>query len=87
MYSTHYIKEPWYNQPTLMARWGPMSWITRAIGGLLPGDGGAEMKPDGFLFEDIGPPNKMGTGVEEGIQMAAAVRKATTVNGGCPFAL
>lgn len=87
MHSTHYIKEPWYNEPTFWARWGPMSWITRAVGGMLPGDGGAEMKPDGFVFEDIGPPNRMGKGVNEGKQMAVAVREAAAVNGGCPFAM
>ena len=61
-----YMKEPWYNPVTFWSRWGPEAWFTWSFGGMLPGDrGAAEMKPEGFLFEDIGPKSKMGKGLEE----------------------
>ncbi|KAF4967184.1 hypothetical protein FSARC_5217 [Fusarium sarcochroum] len=65
MYSYHYMKEPFYVPPTFWQRWNPEALITRLSGGLLPGDGGARMKPEGFLFEDLGPDRVVGQGVEE----------------------
>ncbi|KAK8929761.1 Mycophenolic acid synthesis protein B [Metarhizium anisopliae] len=87
MYSTHYVKEPWYNRPTTWARWGPAAWATWVFGGMLPGDGGQEMKPDGFLFEDIGPKAKMGLGAEETRNIQEVVHAAAMASGRCPFAL
>ncbi|EFY84266.1 hypothetical protein MAC_09696 [Metarhizium acridum CQMa 102] len=86
MYSTHYVKDPWYNRPTIWARWRPAAWTTWAFGGMLPGDGGQEMKPDGFLFEDIGPKAKMGLGAEETRNIQEVVRVAAMASGRCPFA-
>lgn len=60
-----YMKEPWYNPKTFWSRWGPEAWVTWSHGGVLPGDGGSAMKPEGFRFEDIGPARRMGTGSEE----------------------
>ncbi|KFG78344.1 hypothetical protein MANI_028664 [Metarhizium anisopliae] len=87
MYSTHYVKEPWYNRPTTWARWGPAAWATWVFGGMLPGDGGQEMKPDGFLFEDIGPKAKMDLGAEETRNIQEVVHAAAMASGRCPFAL
>ena len=87
MHHTHYLKEPWYTPATLWARWGPVAWITRATGGMIPGDGGAEMKPEGFLFEDLGPRSKMGMGLEETARMEEQVKWVTTRTGTCPFAI
>ncbi|PNY20893.1 Uncharacterized protein TCAP_07311 [Tolypocladium capitatum] len=87
MHHTRYLKEPWYAPATRWARWGPVALVTRATGGMVPGDGGAEMKPEGFLFEDIGPRYKMGKGVEQMAQMEEQVRVVTTRTGSCPFAI
>ncbi|TWU75808.1 hypothetical protein ED733_004262 [Metarhizium rileyi] len=80
----HYLKEPWYTPATVWWRWGPTAWATWATGGLVPGDN-AEMQPEGFLWEDIGPRNKMGRGVEEMAKMEEHVRQRAT--GKCPFAI
>ncbi|POR38739.1 Uncharacterized protein TPAR_01053 [Tolypocladium paradoxum] len=87
MHHTHYLKEPWYTPATMWARWGPVAWVTRAAGGMIPGDGGAEMKPEGFLFEDLGPRCQMGQGYEETAQMEEQVRLVTTRTGTCPFSI
>lgn len=60
-----YMKEPWYNPKTFWGRWSPEAWVTWSHGGVLPGDGGSALKPEGFRFEDIGPAKRMGTGSEE----------------------
>ncbi|KAK2612659.1 hypothetical protein QQS21_001276 [Conoideocrella luteorostrata] len=85
MHSTHYVKEPWYNRPTLWARWGPAAWGTWILGGLLPGDGGVDLKPEGFLFEDIGPKAKMGLGVKEMKTIQETVYARAVASGRCPF--
>ncbi|QPH16155.1 hypothetical protein C2857_000727 [Epichloe festucae Fl1] len=85
MFSTHYVKEPWYNRPTPWKRWGPAAWAVWAFGGMLPGDGGAEMRPEGFLFEDIGPKSKMGLGVEETRNIQEMVHATAMSSGRCPF--
>lgn len=43
------------------------------------------MKPEGFLFEDLGPIRKMGKGTEQAVEMAELVRKRAGT--GCPFSL
>lgn len=65
MHHYSYMKEPWYNPSTFTARWGLEAWFTWSFGGILPGDGGSELKPEGFLFEDIGPKYRMGKGLGE----------------------
>ena len=51
----------------------------------MPGDGGPSMKPEGFLFEDLGPLRTVGKGLHETEIMEEKIRgKAST---GCPFAL
>ncbi|KND88003.1 hypothetical protein TOPH_07382, partial [Tolypocladium ophioglossoides CBS 100239] len=81
MHHTHYLREPWYTPATLWARWGPVAWVTRAAGGMIPGDGGAEMKPEGFLFEELGPRCKMGKGLEETALMEEQAKVVATRTG------
>lgn len=81
----HYVQEPWYNPPTWMSRWGPTGILTWLDGGLRPGDGNGEMKPGGFLFEDLGPRRKMGMGAEENEKEALEIGQRTA--GTCPFAI
>ncbi|KHO11526.1 C6 finger domain-containing protein [Metarhizium robertsii ARSEF 23] len=80
----HYLKEPWYTPATFWWRWGPTAWATWAAGGMVPGDN-EEMKPEGFLWEDIGPRSKMGKGSEEMAKLEEVVQQRAT--GKCPFAV
>ncbi|KJK78496.1 hypothetical protein H634G_06194 [Metarhizium anisopliae BRIP 53293] len=80
----HYLKEPWYTPATFWWRWGPTAWATWATGGMVPGDN-EEMKPEGFLWEDIGPRSKMGKGSEETAKLEEVVQQRAT--GKCPFAV
>lgn len=81
----HYMKEPWYCPDTFWARWNPESLLTRLFGGHIPGDGGPRLKPEGFLFEDLGPIRVMGKGAEEGKVLEEEVKKKSVT--GCPFAI
>lgn len=65
-----YMREPWYNPPTFWTRWNPEALITWVTGGLIPSKS-AEWKPEGFLYEDIGPRSKMGKGIDELSKTAA----------------
>ncbi|PTB66320.1 hypothetical protein BBK36DRAFT_1118662 [Trichoderma citrinoviride] len=82
----HYLKDPWYTPPTFWARWGPEGLFRRAFGLKVAGDGGEAMLPDGFLFEDVGPRDKMGKGVEETARLARAAQTKVSAST-CPFAL
>lgn len=82
----HYLKDPWYTPATFWARWGPEGLFRRACGLKVAGDGGAAMLPDGFLFEDVGPRDKMGKGVEETARLARAAQTKVSASA-CPFAL
>lgn len=83
MHKLRYLKEPWYNDATIWTRWNPVAIVTRLYGVQIPGDGGAEMKPEGLLFEDIGPKSKMGRGNEEVERLEELARNR--VSGSCPF--
>ncbi|KID79537.1 67 kDa myosin-cross-reactive antigen family protein, partial [Metarhizium brunneum ARSEF 3297] len=80
----HYLKEPWYTPATFWWRWGPTAWARWAAGGMVPGDN-EEMKPEGFLWEDIGPRSTMGKGSEETAKLEEVVQQRAT--GKCPFAV
>ncbi|KAL7921236.1 hypothetical protein ACQKWADRAFT_327748 [Trichoderma austrokoningii] len=84
----HYkwLKDPWYTPATFWSRWGPEAWFRRAFDLKIAGDGGEVMRPGGFLFEDIGPRNKIGKGMEETVQLAR-IAHTRVAAGGCPFAL
>ncbi|KAM0279178.1 hypothetical protein ACHAQH_004722 [Verticillium albo-atrum] len=76
-----YLVHPYYLPATLWARFGPASWLVRALGGFPPGD--VDMLPQGYLFEEVGPADKVGLGVEEmeaGVEALRARKR-----GRCPF--
>lgn len=81
----HYMKEPWYVPRTFWSRWNLEALLTWVWGGMIPGDGGADMKPEGLLFEDLGPKNTMGEGIKEVLELEEMVRQKA--NTGCPFAM
>ncbi|KAI1174815.1 hypothetical protein F4777DRAFT_366767 [Nemania sp. FL0916] len=74
---------PFYIKPTISNRWGPKAWAIWLYGGKLPGDDPEEYMPQGYLWTDMGPKNRMGLGGEE---MEADVKRLrATSRGGCPF--
>jgi hypothetical protein len=83
LHHTDYLVEPWYMKPSMWNRWGPITWLTRALGGKVPGDDGERYMPNGFLFEDIGPMSKMGKGKDITTEWEDRLKKERT--GGCPF--
>lgn len=86
VHSLHYLMEPWYIRVTLWTRWGPEALLVWATGGQIPGDGGAEMLPEGFLYTDLGPRAKMGKGIEDTERWEQVVK--TSVSGSaCPFGM
>lgn len=60
--------------------------MRRAFGLKVAGDGGAAMLPDGFLFEDVGPLDKMGKGVDETARLTRLAQTKVSASA-CPFAL
>ncbi|KAJ6781785.1 hypothetical protein PWT90_10249 [Aphanocladium album] len=86
VHNLQYLKEPWYMRVSLWARWGPEALLTWATGGQIPGDGGKEMLPEGFLFTDLGPRPKMGKGVEETQRWEHVVRTTVSASA-CPFGM
>ncbi|CAM1505272.1 Fc.00g109090.m01.CDS01 [Cosmosporella sp. VM-42] len=81
----HYMKEPWYCPDTFWARWNPESLLTWMFGGMIPGDNAGKMQPEGLLFEDLGPENTMGQGLDETRVLEERVEKKAS--SGCPFAM
>ncbi|KAL6696128.1 hypothetical protein J3F84DRAFT_373119 [Trichoderma pleuroticola] len=82
----HWLKDPWYSPSSFWSRWGPEGLMRRAFGLKVAGDGGAAMLPDGFLFEDVGPQDKMGKGVDETARLARVAQTKVSASA-CPFAL
>ncbi|KAK1987505.1 hypothetical protein LZ30DRAFT_163945 [Colletotrichum cereale] len=76
-----YLVHPYYNPATVWNRWGPVGLVTRLLGGTVPGP--EKMMPQGFLFEDIGPQEKMGKGSAE-VAHSVEVLKGRG-RGACPF--
>lgn len=81
--SVEYLSYPWYVKPSFSRRWGPKSWITRALRRKLPGDDGNRYSPEGYCFEEIGPTALKGKGVAE--MEATRAELARQDRGGCPF--
>ncbi|KAI0400119.1 hypothetical protein F4802DRAFT_586575 [Xylaria palmicola] len=78
-----YGNYPFYVKPTLWRRWGPAAWAVWLYGGAVPGDDPAQFMPQGYLWTDLGPRNRMGLGAEE---MEAEVRRMKASDRrGCPF--
>ncbi|KAK1585226.1 uncharacterized protein LY79DRAFT_273977 [Colletotrichum navitas] len=76
-----YLVHPYYNPATFWNRWGPIGLVTRLLGGTVPGPD--KMMPQGFLFEDIGPQEKMGKGSAEMAQGVEALKGRG--RDACPF--
>ena len=83
IYHYRYVKEPWYNPPSFRTRWGLTTIIVWLTGGMRPGDGGEHMKPNGFLFTDLGPRRKMGKGLQGFYHEDSKVRVKSSLS--CPF--
>ncbi|KAI1638328.1 hypothetical protein F4809DRAFT_258917 [Biscogniauxia mediterranea] len=80
-----YGNYPFYVEPTPWNRWGPGAWAARLCGGKVPGDDPDEFMPGGYTFEDLGPRDRAGMGVDE--MEADVKRMAASGHGGCPFGL
>ncbi|KAK2040212.1 hypothetical protein LZ31DRAFT_558091 [Colletotrichum somersetense] len=76
-----YLVHPYYNPATIWNRWGPIGLVTRLLGGTVPGSD--KMMPQGFLFEDIGPREKMGKGSAEMVQGVEVLKGRG--RDACPF--
>ncbi|KAI1100507.1 hypothetical protein F4804DRAFT_318722 [Jackrogersella minutella] len=74
---------PFYLKPTLWNRWGPLAWAIWLYGGKVPGDDPKEYMPEGYLFSEIGPQNRMGLGIKEAEVDAEKIRNSRW--SGCPF--
>ncbi|KAL0929655.1 uncharacterized protein CTRU02_215297 [Colletotrichum truncatum] len=76
-----YLVHPYYNPATVWTRWGLTGLATRLLGGIVPGS--EKMMPQGFLFEEIGPKQTVGKGIEE-LAQGVEVLKGRS-RGACPF--
>lgn len=81
--SVEYLSYPWYVEPSFNRRWGPKAWVTRALRRKVPGDDGNKYCPEGYRFDEIGPTNLKGKGVDE--MTATHAMLAKQYRGGCPF--
>ncbi|OIW28160.1 hypothetical protein CONLIGDRAFT_634488 [Coniochaeta ligniaria NRRL 30616] len=79
----NYLVQPYYQSGTFWNRWGPEAWLTRILGGNVPGSGGEKLIPQGFLFEDIGPAATMGKNKAEMADWEQRLKKERP--SGCPF--
>lgn len=78
-----YGNYPFYVKPTIWNRWGPKAWAIWLYGGKIPGDNPDQYMPQGYLWTDLGPTNRMGLGVEE---MAVDIERFKAADRrGCPF--
>lgn len=81
--SVEYLSHPWYVKPSFKNRWAPRAWITRFLGRKLPGDDGNKYAPEGYIFEELGPSNLVGKGLNEMAKTEQILREEN--RGGCPF--
>ncbi|KAJ5717014.1 hypothetical protein N7488_002660 [Penicillium malachiteum] len=82
-YLTSWEADPYYIKPTFWNRWGPMAWLTWALGHPLPGDEGDKYRPTGYHIQDIGPKFFEGKG-QEAIEETMKELEITRT-GKCPF--
>lgn len=74
---------PYYVKPTFWSRWGPIAWLTWALGRPLPGDDGDKYYPNGYAIPDVGPKYFEGKG-KQALQDTVEELK-TYRTGRCPF--
>lgn len=84
-YAQSYLAHPYYVQPTLLNRWGFESWLTRAIGGVVPGDHGTAYAPAGYNIADVGPPRLEGKGGGMVVEWEMKLKRERLAGGMCPF--
>ncbi|KAJ5144559.1 hypothetical protein N7448_001951 [Penicillium atrosanguineum] len=82
-YVTFYEGAPFYVQPTIWNRWGPVAWIKWAMGQPLPGDDGDKYYPRGYCTPDLGPKYFEGKGRKELEMIKDTLRQQRL--GQCPF--
>ncbi|KAJ6120530.1 hypothetical protein N7523_004810 [Penicillium sp. IBT 18751x] len=80
---TNWEAAPYYVKPTLWNRWGPMAWLTWALGRPVPGDEGDKYYPSGYDIADVGPKHFEGKGKKELEEMMEHLKDFRT--GKCPF--
>jgi hypothetical protein len=80
---TQWEAAPYYVKPTLWNRWGPMAWLTRAMGRPVPGDEGDKYYPSGYNISDVGPKYFEGKGRKELEETMEQFKEVRT--GKCPF--
>jgi hypothetical protein len=84
-YHKNYLVHPYYVKPSFINRWGATAWVTRALGGIVPGGKhGSKYHPEGYLFEELGPNRKRGIGKKEMDFFEPNIQRARPA--GCPFA-
>ncbi|KAJ6143810.1 hypothetical protein N7471_003263 [Penicillium samsonianum] len=74
---------PYYVKPTLWNRWGPMAWLTWALGRPVPGDEGDKYYPTGYNVPDVGPKYFEGKGRKQLDETLLELKGYRT--GKCPF--
>jgi hypothetical protein len=82
-YVNVYEGAPFYVQPTVWNRWGPVAWFKWAMGQPLPGDDGDKYYPQGYYTPDLGPKYFEGKGRKELEVIKDRLRMQRT--GQCPF--
>lgn len=73
---------PFYVKPTLWNRRGVGAWVVWLLGGKLPGDDEC-LRPEGYLFEEVGPNAQRNLGKDE--MAIDAEKMLRSGRGGCPF--
>lgn len=82
-YFTDYDSDPYYVQPTLMARYGPKSWWVRIMGTGVPGEGYVS---EGYAapYLNVGPEFVRNRGEKDTVEMEREILESG-VSRGCPF--
>ncbi|BCS21735.1 uncharacterized protein APUU_22167A [Aspergillus puulaauensis] len=82
----NYLVHPYYVKPTFSNRWGPIAWMTWALGGIVPGGkGGEKYHPEGYRFDEVGPEKRRGVGRKEMDGFEEKIKSVRHM--GCPFAV
>ncbi|KAJ5291250.1 hypothetical protein N7478_000501 [Penicillium angulare] len=82
-FSFNWDAAPYYVKPTFWNRWGPVAWLTWALGRPVPGDEGDKYYPSGYHIQDIGPRYFEGKGQKAIDETMGELKIVRT--GKCPF--
>ncbi|QQK47161.1 Permease, cytosine/purine, uracil, thiamine, allantoin [Penicillium digitatum] len=80
---TQWDAAPYYVKPTFWNRWGPMAWLSWALGRPLPGDEGDKYYPTGYSIADVGPKQFERKGRKQMDEILLELKEHRT--GKCPF--